>query len=102
MRNVIGDPIGAPRVQWLEIPTVKNRRTPHPFIFPHELFGCFFKMRYRINLWNQAIIGKPGENIEFWRSVADTDFVRRHPYLTDALFSKSIPIGLHGDGRGGI
>ena len=33
--NLFGHPVGAPAIDWVEIPTVEGRKTPVPFIFPH-------------------------------------------------------------------
>lgn len=38
MRSVLGVPKGAPEMDWYEIPTTTNKRTPHPFLLPHRFF----------------------------------------------------------------
>ena len=96
LRRLIGDPEGAPLIQWREIPTKGGRKTPHPFIFPHELFSRLYKSKDMISTWRRAIVGATGENSQFWASIAASAFVTEHPYLTEALFDKTIPIGLHG------
>ena len=96
---MMGHPEDAPQIQWIDIPTSRGRKTPFPFLLPHELFESFYNARNRKDLWKQSIIGALGAAAEFWEGQRDMPYVSLHPYLTDhAKRKKSIPIGLHADG----
>ena len=99
LRRLFGMPVDAPEITWIEIPTTRGRRTPFPFIMPHELFAAFYRARDRTKTWNQAILGAKGAAAQFWHLQSGLPFVARHPYLQDrAVNAKMIPIGMHADG----
>ena len=93
---VFGTPQGAPAVQWIDIPTKHGKRTPHPFLLPHEFFSSFFSERP--TQFSDAMAGPAGACAEFWKGIKHTDFVKRHPQLPRAAWGRTIPLGMHGDG----
>ena len=95
LMHVFGHPRGAPPFGWIEIPTVHGTRTPHPFLYPHLLF----KHLYAENraAWETAVRGAEGGSAEFWSSLQDSEYVRRHP-TPERIGPATIPLGFHGDG----
>ena len=95
MVNALGVPAGAPSFEWFDIP-FKNGIRPHPFLLPH----LFFKSLHTHDKarWIRAIRGPRGAARQFWESMAATPFVRQHPELPKGDWSKTIPLGMHGDG----
>lgn len=95
LKSILGLPKGAPSLYWAEIPTKAGPSTPHPFLLPHEFFRSFFLDCPR--QWEQAVSGPAGAALEFWTSMRDNVFVRKHPSLPRSSWSTTIPVGLHGD-----
>ena len=96
MRSMLGLPKGAPEMDWYEIPTVKNNRTPHPFLIPHRFFSAFFTGRSNAD-WAKHMAGAKNACWEFWNSMKDTDFVTHHPNLPEHSWRYTIPCGFHAD-----
>lgn len=94
--NLFGHPVGAPPIDWVEVPTTAGRKTPVPFIFPHKFFQRLYAERG--DLWIDRIIGGAGACSEFWEGMADTEFVKRHPHLPMHARDRIVPLGFHGDG----
>jgi hypothetical protein len=42
--------------------------------------------------------GNVGATANFWRHMQGSQFLDNHPVLTESLFGKTIPLGMHGDG----
>ena len=93
LMRLFGRPKGAPEIEWIEIPLKGGRRVPHPFILPHKFFRALHKERYANFV--RALRGPEGAAEEYWSNLRQTDFVRRHPLLSDR--KHSLPIGMHGD-----
>ena len=53
--NLFGHPVGAPAIDWVEIPTVEGRKTPVPFIFPHKFFSKLYAERP--DIWFERVVG---------------------------------------------
>ena len=94
--SCFGMPLGAPEFSWFKIPT-KAGDIHHPFFLPHSWFASLHD--FNPDLWASAVQGPDGAAVNFWRSMSDTPFVRNHPILhnREDLWSRCIPIGLHGD-----
>ena len=93
--SAFGMPTGAPEITWLDIPTVRSARTPHPFIMPHNFVASYFQTRQ--SDFASTLSGPEGACAQFWHCVKDLAFVREHPKLGDMDLSKVIPLGIHGD-----
>jgi len=96
LKTLFGTPDGAPDIRWIEIPTSAVQQTPHPLLLPHDFLAKMFSGRQRD--WEGLLAGAPGACAEFWKAMAATDFVSRHPALSRASWKDTIPIGMHGDG----
>ena len=96
LKNLLGLPKGAPDVTWVEIPTSRGAKTLHPFLMPHDFFASYFQGQQA--KWASALAGPQDAAKEFWKSMRDTDFVQRHPFLPEGLWEQTIPLGMHGDG----
>ena len=96
LTNLFGHPVGAPPIDWVEIPTKLGRKTPVPFIFPHKLFAQLYADRK--DIWLDRIVGGEGACSEFWNGMVDSEFVKRHPHLPRHAWDRIVPIGFHGDG----
>jgi hypothetical protein len=94
--NLFGHPIGAPPLDWIEIPMKGNRKTAHPIYWPHKFFQSV--AHYRDDIFRSRLIGLDGAADQFWQSIAGSDYVRNHPFLPRGAWGKIIPIGMHGDG----
>ncbi len=94
--SLLGLPKGAPELTWLNIPTRRGPRTPHPFFLPHKFFQSIYKDLPR--MWQSSIIGAANDCLDFWLSMQHTDFVTKHPALLREDWKRTIPIGMHGDG----
>ena len=93
--NLFGHPVGAPPIDWVEVPTVAGRKTPVPFIFPH-IFSKLFSDRQ--DIWIDRVVGGDGACSEFWKGMANSEFVKRHPHLPRHAWDRIVPLGMHGDG----
>ena len=96
LKNALGLPPGAPNFYWARIPTIHGDRTWHPFLLPHEFFASFLNAEPA--KWTAAIGGRSGAALEFWQSMRGSDFVRLHPNLPKSSWSRTVPLGMHGDG----
>ena len=96
MRNFLGIPAGAPGITFFEIPTTQGTRTPHPFLLPHEFFSSFFSGRSALD-WEMHVTGPKGACSQFWDSIKDTEFVKRHPDLPKKTWKHTVPLGFHAD-----
>ena len=94
--NLLGHPIGAPLLDWIEIPMKGNRKTAHPIYWPHKFFQNV--AHYRDDIFRSRLIGLDGAADQFWQSIAGSDYVRNHPFLPRGAWGILIPIGMHGDG----
>ena len=83
MRSTLGLPAGAPEMSWFEIPTKKNRLTPHPFLLPHRFFSAFYRGRSSRE-WTRHITGPKHACYEFWDSMRATPLVSSHPDLPES------------------
>ena len=95
--SLFGMPEEAAPIRWYEIPTKKGPKTPHPFLLPSEFLRNLY-MHSRSNHWQTILGGADGAAERHWLSWAHTDFVRKHPRITESRFPFIIPIGMHGDG----
>ena len=96
LKTVFGFPSGCAPIEWVLIPTRVARETPHPVMMPHKFLQEVF--RHRPDIWQQRFIGQSGAALEFWEHMAHTPYVRNHPFLPKSVWSKTIPLGFHGDG----
>ena len=96
LMRAFGTPVGAPDFSWLEIPTTKGENTAHPFLMPHEFFQSYARDRARD--FQATLSGPSGACSQFWNGLRDTAWFRSHPSLQNMDLSKTIPMGLHGDG----
>ena len=93
LMRLFGRPKGAPEFDWVELPLKDGRREPHPFIMPHKFFSTLYKEKF--SNFVRALRGPEGAAEEYWSNVRQTEFVRRHLYLSD--YKHTLPIGMHGD-----
>ena len=93
--SLFGMPDGAPEFEWYNIPT-KSGSHAHPFLLPHAWLASLYQSRPR--MWESAITGADGAAAAFWRSMEKTPIVRSHPFLTPDERSRTVPLGIHGDG----
>ena len=93
--NYFGVPLGAPPIDWIELPTTAGARSPHPVIWPHKFFAKMFEER--LEDFGTYLSGPDGACSQFWQSMRDTPFVQGHPDLAESSWSKTIPLGMHGD-----
>lgn len=98
LKSLFGLPPGCADMDYIEVPTKSGRKTPHPVFWPHKFFASLYK--HRQDIWNNRIVGGDGACRQYWESVADTDFVRQHPFLPRSHWDFIIPVGFHGDGGG--
>ena len=96
MKRMLGIPSGAPSMTFIDIPTIHGEATAHPFLLPHEFFAEYFKSN--AERFASTISGSTDAALQFWRSMAQTDFVKKHLALPMTSWGKTIPIGMHGDG----
>ena len=61
------------------------------------IFDCFLRKEMYTE-WRKHVRGPNGAAKQFWNSMLETEFVRRHPRLRSADFHHIIPIGFHGGG----
>ena len=95
LKQLLGLPKGAPPFEWAKIPTSSGDRW-HPFLMPHEFFHRYYLGQQ--GKWAGTITGPANAALQFWRSMAKTDFMRLHPSLPQAHWATTVPLGLHGDG----
>jgi hypothetical protein len=94
--NALGMPTAAPAIDWVQIPTTKGPLTPHPVVFPHLLFKGLHD--HRPELFTRVIAGAAGAALEFWQDMRQTEFVRKHPELPEAVWGHTTPLVMHSDG----
>ena len=73
----------------------------HEAILPHELFHEQYKRGG--DVWLDGIFGRPSRDnsgiCEFWEHERGHEWCQRHPaWGQPDLMSKTVPVGLHGDG----
>ena len=90
MRNALGNPAGAPEMDWFEVPTTAGPRTPHPFLLPQKFFSWYYAAHTTAE-WRKAIAGPVGAARQFWGEIQDTPFVRNHPRMPQHLWPSTIP-----------
>ena len=90
-----GHPVGAPEFFWAEIP-MKSGPTVHPFLLPHMWLMSLFA--YLPDLFRTSVRGAGDAAKNYWHSIRDTEFFKRHPGLDRGKLDQTIPIGMHGDG----
>ena len=95
--RLFGLPQEAPEIRWLEIPTIRGPKTPHPFLLPIEFLQKLF-VHSQSGHWQAIMGGNDGAAERHWRAWSHTDFVRLHPHIAMERWPFIIPIGLHGDG----
>ena len=65
-----------------------------------NFFHRLYHLRQRT--WNDRVVG-PGCGRgcqEFWHQLRGSEFLKQHPFMPPEIWSKTIPIGFHGDGGG--
>jgi hypothetical protein len=96
LKALFGYPAGAAPVQWIELPTVRGRKDPHPVLMPHKFLQELYK--HRPDVLFSRITGGRGAAENFWTGLQHSEFVANHPLLPRAQWSRIVPIGFHGDG----
>ena len=95
LMSAFGLPEGAPEVFWASVP-FKSGRAMHPFLLPHLwIMALFHGLKDR---WEKTIQGPEGALANWWSHMGDTDFAKKHPGLVRDDYTRTIPLGLHGDG----
>ena len=93
--SALGYPTGAPEFDWYDIP-FKNGMKPHPFLLPRKFLNALYDVdRER---WSKVIRGPRAAAEQFGDIMGDSPFLVNHPDLPVGERSKTIPIGIHGDG----
>lgn len=95
--SLFGVPSDAPSIRWYEIPTKRGPKTPHPFLLPTEFLTKLYAQASSHH-WQTILGGTQNTAGFFWSSLAHTDFVKKHPLISESRFPFIIPVGLHGDG----
>ena len=93
-KNALGLPSGSPNFVWLEIPTKRARKVPHPFLMPHDWFTSLFTKPDR---WAAAVVNSGDQCKSFWEAMKLTKFVRNHPKLHAGAWESTVPLGIHAD-----
>jgi hypothetical protein len=96
LKALFGQPLGAAPVQWIELPTVRGRKDPHPVFMPHKFLQELYK--HRPDVLRARLTGGRGATEMYWSGLQHADFVAHHPFLPRAHWPNIIPIGFHGDG----
>ena len=96
--RLFGRPAGSPDIRWSTIPTKSSPRKPLPFLYPHDFFAQMYHERPRS--WQRYLRGLEGATGQFWKGMEKTKFVQLHPVLDPSMYTKTIPIGMHGDAGG--
>jgi hypothetical protein len=96
MKNVLDWPSGVAPLSFIELPTTKGPKTPHPVLWPHLWFNELYNNNRQEFL--ARLRGPAGAALQFWRNTRDGPFVANHPNLPEDLWPKIIPLGMHGDG----
>ena len=95
LKSLMGIPVGAPSLAWFEVPLKSGKKVAHPFLLPHEFFASYY--RECKDKFLRSILGHPEAPAHFWESMATSSFVQKHPHLHKDNWSKTIPLGMHGD-----
>eukprot|EP00959_Pyramimonas_sp_CCMP1952_P119536 2499567-Pyramimonas_sp.AAC.1 len=82
--HAFGLPSGAPEFTWIELGTKLGPKTPHPVLLPHQFFSAYFN--HRRAGFKKYLTGPKGSRAQYWRSIADSAFVRSHPVLEEKLW----------------
>jgi hypothetical protein len=98
LNHIFGYPKGAAPIDWVEIPTIRSRKEPHPMLMPHRFLQELYK--HRQDLWQSRILGDASAPEVFWQGMSQSLFVKEHPYLPREVWAKTIPLGFHGGGWG--
>ena len=61
--KVFGHTVGAPPLDWIEIPLKGNRKSAHPIFWPHKFFQNV--AHYRDDIWRTRLIGLDGAADQF-------------------------------------
>ena len=96
LKRLFGHPRGAAPVQWIELPTVRGRKDPHPMLMPHVFLQELYKHRPDVLL--SRITGGSGATEMFWNGLQHSEFVANHQFLPRSHWAQIVPIGFHGDG----
>ena len=97
LKRLFGWPIGAPPIDWIMLPTkTGGPNTPWPVIWPHRFFQEVHAKRQ--DIFTSRIVSAEAACSDFWDSMRHTDFVTNHPFLPEAIWPRTVPIGVHGDG----
>ena len=94
LTHAFGKPKGTPEFTWARIPTAMGE-VLHPFFLPHLWFRALFLLNPLV--WLSTVTGAANAATDFWRSLANTDFVKDHPVLKEDRWSRSVPVGFYGD-----
>ncbi len=93
----MGNPAGAPEMDWFEVPTTAGPRTPHPSLLPHKFFSSYYAARTTTKC-RRAIACPVGAARPFWGEIQATPSVRNPPRMPQHLWPSTIPRGMHADG----
>ena len=93
MKNLIGYPTNCAPISYIELPTKRGRRTPHPVLWPH-----LYLKNFNTETFNGRLRGHPDASRQFWEHMRGTDFLTLHPNMPEEHWKHTIPIGIHGDG----
>ena len=63
---------------------------------PHEFFACFYNQQKR--KFMEAMAGRENAALQFWQSMKQTDFIKKHPDMPKSQWRTTVPVGMHGDG----
>ena len=55
LNHIFGYPKGAAPIDWVENPTIRSRKEPHPMLMPHRFLQELYK--HRQDLWQSRILG---------------------------------------------
>ena len=91
--RIFGNPVGAPELDFINIPGKDGSIITQPFLMPHKFFASLYARRP--DFFYRHLRGPEGAPREYWEQLKTNRFVSRHPLLTN--FDTAFPIGLHGD-----
>jgi hypothetical protein len=91
--KIFGHPVGAPDIDWINIPGKDGAIITQPFLMPHKFFASLYNSRP--NFFYKHLRGPEGAPREYWEELKNNRFVTKHPLLSN--FDTCFPLGLHGD-----
>ena len=98
--SFFGTAAGAPRFTWVPLPLKVGKVVKtvlHPIMMPHDWLQSLHA--HRPDLFRDSVLGtEENGRLNFWESMKDTDIVTKHPHLERKDWSRTVPLGLHGDG----